>query len=452
MLIVKVNFCVLIFRLYCKILYLTSLFFYPYLFSKFKNLYFVHQEGGLMLFISLRFISYSCCVTLICLVSLYCNSSTSFAAKEGDTKRSVSTSNVSTERYQKRMPKKKWRAIYVEGGAYTDYQQILAATARSFAKLGLIENGNVPISIDTNNTKPMWDWLTDNAGTGKIEFLKDGFYSGDWDGKKRIDNKAAILKRINEQDDIDLIFAFGTPAGLDMATNEHSIPTFSMSVTDAVLAGIVTSVEDSGRDHVQAQIEIGRYERQLTMFYDVFQFARLGVPYADTPEGRASVAVKVIQETADELGFEIVPCLIARYADEDIVFNSLKQCMEGLSETSDAIYLTANHGMRGDSIAELLQPLIDKKIPSFSQSGLEETKLGVLMSVAQNSFENEGMHGAKAVAAVIAGAKPRDLPQGFTGPLGVAINSKMAEHIGWSPPFNVLATINKIYHEMGNTK
>ena len=398
----------------------------------------------------MQLISYRYCFIYIFLMSLYCNPSTSFAAKDNDTKHNVSTNMVSAEQYQQRTPKKKWRAIYVEGGGYTDYQQILAATARGFAKLGLISNGNVPISTDTDNTKPMWDWLVTNAGNGKIEFLKDGFYSGDWDEKKRIDNKAAILKRIHEQDDIDLIFAFGTPAGLDMATNEHNIPTFSMSVTDAVLADIVNSIEDSGRDHVQAQIEIGRYERQLTMFYDVFKFARLGVPYADTPEGRASVALQVIQKTAKKLGFEIVPCFIARYADEDVVFNSLNECMKTLSETSDAIYLTANHGMRGDRITELLQALIVKSIPSFSQSGLEETKLGVLMSVAQNSFENEGMHGAKAVAAVIAGEKPRDLPQGFTGPLGIAINSKMAKSIGWSPPFKVLTTINKISHDMGS--
>lgn len=134
---------------------------------------------------------------------------------------------------------------------------------------------------------------------------------------------------------------FGTAAGLDMATDEHSVPTFCMSVTDAVQAGIIQSADDSGRDHVHAPIETGRYERQITVFHDVFKFKRLG-------------------------------------------------------------------------------------IPSFSQSGMDETRLGVLMSLAQHSFDSEGVCSAEAISAVMKGAKPREVSQHFTGPLGLAINLKMA--------------------------
>lgn len=395
----------------------------------------------------MRYIISIFCVSCAFLASFHYTAPLSLAAQNTEIKQMPVK-----EKALKKTAEKKWRAIYIEGGGYTDYQQILASTAKNLATLGLIAHGDVPISTDTNTTKPMWDWLVMHAGGNKIIFLKDGFYSGDWDEKKRIDNKNQILKRIKEKNDIDLIFAFGTPAGLDMATDEHSIPTFSMSVTDAVLAGIVTSLEDSGRDHVKAQIEVGRYERQLTIFHDVFTFKRLGVPYTDTPEGHASIALDIIEETARKLDFEIVPCFIARYGTADSIFSDLKQCIQILSETSDAVYLATHQGMRWDRMTELLQPLIDKKIPSFSQSGLEETKLGVLMSLAQNSFNNEGIHGAKAIAAVIAGAKPRDLQQGFAGPLGIAINMEMARRIGWKPSFDLLASVNSIYQEIKDAK
>ena len=44
---------------------------------------------------------------------------------------------------------KKWRILYVEGGPYTNYQQLLAGTARGLARLGLIANGNVAIPAET---------------------------------------------------------------------------------------------------------------------------------------------------------------------------------------------------------------------------------------------------------------------------------------------------------------
>ena len=42
-------------------------------------------------------------------------------------------------------PAKKWRVAYIEGGGYTDYQRILAATAKGLAELGVIADGDVPI-------------------------------------------------------------------------------------------------------------------------------------------------------------------------------------------------------------------------------------------------------------------------------------------------------------------
>ena len=347
-------------------------------------------------------------------------------------------------------PLKKWRAVYVEGGGYTDYQQILAATAQGLAKLGLIEHGDVAIPTDADDTRPMWDWLAEHAGGERIEFLKDGYYSAGWDEKRRAENKKALLRRIRERGDVDMIFAYGTWAGLDMATDEHSVPVFSMSVTDAVQAGIVKSVEDSGLDHVDAQLEPARYKRQITVFHDNFKFKKLGVPYEDTPEGRSDVALASTEEAAQELGIELVRCTTTLNVQADQSFANLRQCLATLARTSDAIYITTNSGVQWNRMKELLQPIIEAGVPSFSQSGIEETKLGVLMSLAQSSFGSEGTFGAESVAKVMAGARPRDVGQVFESPLGLAINLKMAMLIGWNPPFEILAAVDAIYQDIKN--
>ena len=61
-------------------------------------------------------------------------------------------------------PAKKWRVAYIEGGGYTDYQRILAATAKGLAELGVIADGDVPIPEKTDDTRPIWDWLAEHAG------------------------------------------------------------------------------------------------------------------------------------------------------------------------------------------------------------------------------------------------------------------------------------------------
>ncbi|SFJ23692.1 ABC-type uncharacterized transport system, substrate-binding protein [Desulfomicrobium apsheronum] len=346
-------------------------------------------------------------------------------------------------------PHKKWRVAYVEGGPYTDYQQIFAGTVRGLAKLGLIENGDVPVPENSESTQEMWTWLCANAGGGRMEFLPDGYYSSNWDEKLRVSNKADIMRRIHERGDVDIILAFGTWAGQDMATDEHSVPTFSMSVTDAVDAGIVASAEDSGLDHVHAQVEPGRYERQVAIFHDVFKFRRMGVVYEDTPDGRSSSGIPAVEKAARELGIELVPCTTTlNLPDLDQSFENLRSCVESLSTRCDAIYLTVNTGMQGHRIRELLQPIIAAGIPSFSQSGPGETKLGVLMSLAQTDFDDVGLFEANAVAKVLDGAKPRDVNQIFEGPLGLAINLKMAMLIGWNPPFEILAAVDEIHQQI----
>ncbi len=343
---------------------------------------------------------------------------------------------------------KKWRIIYAEAGPYIDYAQIFSSTIKALAKIGLIENANFPPIQEATDSKVVWDWLVENAGGDYIEFVKDGFYSADWNEENRFFQKSQILERIREKNDIDMILAFGTAAGIDLATDQHKVPTISISVTDAVQAGIIDSVEDSGHDHVHGQVEIGRYERQLSIFYDIFKFKKLGVPVPNTDAGKASIALPSIEKVSKELNFEIVPCYMDMFGTEEEQFLGLKACISTLSTSSDAIYMTTTTGMQWDKMPQLLEPIIKEGIPSFSQSGLLETKLGILMSIAQSSFDNEGTHSAEAIAKIIGGVKPRDISQVFEGPLGLSINLKMAILIGWNPTFEILAAVDNIYQEI----
>lgn len=260
--------------------------------------------------------------------------------------------------------------------------------------------------------------------------------------------KEAIIDRVRNRKDVDMIIAMGTWSGLDMSSENLGIPVFSMSVTDAVTAGIVKSAEDSGKDNVHAQLEPGRFRRQISMFHEIFHFKKLGVPFEDTPEGRNTAAMDEIEQTAKELGIE----LVLRSAPLDLpdaaqAFSNLKKCVEELSKESDAIYLTYT-STPVEKIPELMTPIIEAGIPSFAQAGPQLVEYGVLMSLAQASFADIGQFEAEAIAAVVNGKKPREVNQIFEPELGLAINLKTAMRIGWNPPLEILAAVDEIYQQI----
>ncbi|MBR3880454.1 MAG: ABC transporter substrate-binding protein [Mailhella sp.] len=344
-----------------------------------------------------------------------------------------------------------WRAIYVEGGAFSNYQNTLAYTARGLEKLGLVKNAAVDIPSDSESTREMWGWLSENA-KGRIKFMPDGHYSADWDADARPLLKEAIIERIRNRKDVDLVICMGTWSGLDMTAEELGIPVFSMSVTDAVTAGIVASAEDSGKDNVHAQLEPGRFRRQIAMFHEIFKFKKLGVPYEDTPEGRNTCALSEIISTAKDLGIELVFATAPLdLPDEEKSFQNLKSCLDKLATEADALYITYN-ATPLHRYPSLMKSINDAGIPSFAQAGPSAVEYGVLMSLAQASFADIGQFEAEAIAAVINGKKAREVNQIFEPELGLAINLKSAMKIGWNPPLEILSAVDEIYQQIPEDK
>ncbi len=341
---------------------------------------------------------------------------------------------------------KTWRVLYVEGGPFGNYQQTLAWTARGLERLGMIDNGQVEIPKNSESAREMWQWLAEHA-KGRVTFLRDGFYSAQWDAAARELVKNAIKERVRKRGDVDLIIAMGTWSGVDMAEEDLGIPVFSMSVTDAVAAGIVHSVEDSGKNNVHAQLEPGRFKRQLMLFHEIFHFKKLGVPFEDTPEGRNTAAMDEIEKTAAELGIELVKrSAPLDLPDENQAFGNLKGCVESLAKEADALYLTyTSTPLR--RVPELMAPVVAAGIPSFSQAGPQFVEYGVLMSLSQVDFEDIGLFEAESITAVINGKKPRDVSQIFEPELGLTINLRTAMRIGWNPPLEILAAVDNIYHQ-----
>ena len=347
--------------------------------------------------------------------------------------------------------KKKWRIGYLEGGLYKDYQKTLLAIVNGLSKIGWIEKITIPPQKDKENTRGIWKYLADNATSKYVRFVSDAYYSSNWNSDMRAKNKKRILGRLNQKRDIDLMIAMGTWAGQDLANNLHSAPTIVCSATDPLRSKIIKSNRDSGYDHVHVKVDPTHYERQVLAFHDIIGFSRLGVVYEDTAVGRSYAAIADVEKAAKVRGFKIVKCHVQEHdvSPGELESNMIK-CARELTPKIDAFYVPLTTGVTSNSLPYILTAMNTYKIPTFAQSGSDEVRQGVLLSVATSDFSLLGLFHAETMGKIINGAKPRDLHQIHEAPVKIAFNAATAMMIGLNPQiYNLLSeTAEEIYEKV----
>ncbi len=339
---------------------------------------------------------------------------------------------------------RKWRIGYYEGGSYINYPANLVALAHGLADLGWMPRADISVAENATDARAVWEALG-RIKSDYLTFAQDAFWSADWRREIREDNREAAIAAL-KKGELDFMIAMGTWAGQDLANNRHAVPTMVVSSSDPVGSGIIVSPYDSGYDHVHARCDPNRYLRQVRIFYSIFRFRHLGLTYEDTTEGRSYAALKDVQRVASENHFEVITCTApfsSVSAEES--FERLVQCHQELAPRIDAYFLTIHRGVDLARMDELLAPMMDRKIPVWSQRGPREVQLGALLSIAREDFKAIGRFHAKVMAQVFNGARPRLVNQIFEDPKTIAINLQTANRIGFTPPKGLMKVVDAIY-------
>jgi len=391
-------------------------------------------------------------INKILLLSLYLTVVVSFSVKATDTLDAYSPSVTEVDATPVTNEGKRWRIGFYEGGEYIDYQQEFTAMIRVFMELGWIEPKVLP-EQSGEATQPLWRWLANEVKSDYVEFVEDAHYSASWDDEKRKEIAATVLKRVNTKKDIDLMLAFGTWAGKDMATGKHQTPTLVVSASDPLASGIIKSLKNSGSEYLHATIDPYRFERQLKVFHELVGFKRLGVAYENSELGRSYAAIAFVEKVSQEKGFEIVRCYTkSDISDKKIAEDSVVDCFKSLAKNVDAIYVTNQGGVTMDSIPRLVNIVNEQKIPTFSQSGEQEVKYGFLFSLSRSGFRYVAEHNANVIGKIFNGMAPGAIPLIFEEPLKIAVNLKSAKIVGFNPPLLLLGAADEIYREIQGSK
>lgn len=340
---------------------------------------------------------------------------------------------------------KKWRIGYYEGGPYSDYTDTMRTLVKGLIELGWIKDKNPPNFFD-EIPKPYLDWLT-QCNSPFLSFNAEDSYSADWDDRKRLLIRKALLKKL-KAGALDLVIAMGTWAGLDLANNEHSIPVLVLSTSDPIGAGIIKSADNSGYDHVTARVDSTRYLRQLRMFHRIVGFKTLGIAYENTPDGRIYSALSEARQVAEKRGFKVILCeVMDTTADTQKSDQSCIECYQKLSQAAEAVYLTALT-CADRQLAEIVNIFRAARVPSFSMLGSKFVKKGIMLSISSDSGYTElGRYHAMKLGAILNGVKPIELNQVCEDPLDISVNMETARQIGLKMPGNILKIATEIYEK-----
>ncbi|MFA7437213.1 ABC transporter substrate-binding protein [Castellaniella sp.] len=339
-----------------------------------------------------------------------------------------------------------WRLGYLESGDYAEYPRTLRVIAQGLQRLGwLALDTEIPTDM---SGQALWHWLGQHARGGYLVFVDDAWWQpGDFDAQQRESVRNAITRRIAERGDIDLMLAMGTWAGQDMRAIGPPVPTVVGSTSDPIAAGIIDSVQDSGRDNLHARVEPERYQRQLRLFHDIVPFRHLGIVYEDSPAGRTYAALDAVEQVSRELGFEIIPCHAASSSipTAAATANAIDCYTQLTRQGVDAVYVTTHRGVTKDSIRTIADILNRAQLPSFSMGGSEEVAQGILLSLAKADMSYVGQFHAETIARILNGAVPRALVQLWVDPPKIALNLGTARRIGFNPPVDILLAADEVY-------
>ncbi len=222
-------------------------------------------------------------------------------------------------------------------------------------------------------------------------------------------------------DNVDLIFANSTGSAQAAKSATADIPIVFTSVTDAVGAELIASMEAPG-GNVTGTVDLhpDTIANTVAFLKDELGAKKVGTVY-NTGEQNSIVQVEQVKAALEAEGIELVEAAVSTSAE-------VKQATESLLGKVDSLYIITDN-----TVVSALESVIDvanaNKLPLM---------VGEMDSVARGGLGAYGFEyydigyeaGEKAVQILKEGKSPGEIPATYPGNLKLVINKAAAENLG----------------------
>lgn len=219
----------------------------------------------------------------------------------------------------------------------------------------------------------------------------------------------------------DLIFANATPSAQAVQTGTADIPVLFTSVTDAVGAELIQSMEKPGAN-VTGTVDTHPEAIPNTVKFiaNELKAKKLGMVY-NAGEQNSRAQVDIVKKEAKKYGVEVVEASANTSAD-------VKQATESLVSKVDAYYIITDNTVVS-ALDSVLDVATDKKIPVMVGE-LDSVKRGGFGAYGFSYYDIGYEAGQMAVQILKDGKKPADIPAAYPANLKFEVNKETADKLG----------------------
>jgi len=234
-------------------------------------------------------------------------------------------------------------------------------------------------------------------------------------------------------DKVDVIVAIGTPSAQAAANATLEIPVVFSAITDPVAAGLMQDLEKpdanvTGVSDMTPVVEHVKLIRELLP-----NATKIGYLY-NPSEANSVAALRVLQEAAGGLGFEIVESTALQTAQ-------VRNATLALVDKVDVIYITTDN-----TVVSALETAImvanENKTP-FVAADPESAVRGALVAAGVNYFDI-GLLTGEIVVKLLKGEDIANIPAQIAPANDLFINKQTAEAIGYQFPDSIVERATRI--------
>lgn len=221
--------------------------------------------------------------------------------------------------------------------------------------------------------------------------------------------------------DVDLIFANSTPSAQAAASATTEIPIIFTSVTDAVGAELVDSMESPG-GNVTGTIDAHPDAITNTMKFlkEELDAKNVGMVF-NSGEQNSRAQVDAVKEMLKDMDMTVVEASVATSAD-------VKQATESLLGKVDSMYIITDNTVVS-ALESVISVANDNKIPMMVGE-FDSVKRGGLAAYGFEYFDIGYEAGQMAVKILKGESKPADLPVQIPQKLKLIMNKDTASTLG----------------------
>lgn len=294
------------------------------------------------------------------------------------------------------------------------------------------QNYNIGILMDnhTEEVAPLLNHLKTQikAVVGEdaiINFPAQSTLINNYNLQKATDNYNTLLNN-----NTDIILAFGVVNNKVINTKSaHKKPTILFGAVNQDLNSIDLAKQTSGINNFTYLVDSQSFKTDLTKLKTLTNFKTVGVIIEDV-----FTSILPIQDTFNKISKELnVNYKIIPYKTTNDITQNL--------DSIDAVYLAGGFFLNQDEIKQLAAVFIDKKLPSFTNSGIEDVKNGMFATLqGEDNLEQFSRRISLIIESYIGGTPLSEMPVFIEYNPRLTINYNTAEATGVPIKHSLIAT------------